>query len=383
VFVSKQTTAIDFGTGLAGEGALRSGFSKAAMKALRWKRGLGALVLMTASQGGWAACLHWGPNADAQPYHPPEWVTRTFNLALPSAVLINPDSPVGTELHRYEIPVGNGAEPNMMFCRTSGTTHAVVNSANMREVYVPGWNNVYSTTIKGIGLKLSFINELSDGQVGIREWPEVRVYTVNPPVIAGYRIPLGARSRFRVQLIKTEPQTGSGRFTTEPYAELQDQVGYVVLRASVTGTGIVVQTPTCFVDPGSKNVVVPFGRVPQNSFQGPKTTTAERDFSIKLNCRQGAGMSNMVYLRMDGISDPAGDPGVLRLTPNGTGTATGVGIQVLDAQRAPVRFGQDMQVGPSKEGSYIVPFKARYFQTGDKVTGGAANGTATFTVEYK
>ena len=42
-----------------------------------------------------------------------------------------------------------------------------------------------------------------------------------------------------------------------------------------------------------------------------------------------------------------------------------------------------MDVGPSKDGSYVLPYTARYYQTGNTVTPGQANGTATFTLDYR
>jgi type 1 fimbria pilin len=92
----------------------------------------------------------------------------------------------------------------------------------------------------------------------------------------------------------------------------------------------------------------------------------------------------MVLLRMDAVQDPSNEPGVLRITPSGTVlTAEGVGIQIVDDKQMPVKFGDDAEVGPSKDGSYIVPFTARYYQTGDKIGAGRADGTATFTIMYR
>jgi type 1 fimbria pilin len=86
---------------------------------------------------------------------------------------------------------------------------------------------------------------------------------------------------------------------------------------------------------------------------------------------------------MDATQDPSNEQGVLKITQGGTSTATGVGIQVIDNQSVPVKFGDDALVGTSKDGDYVLPYTARYFQTGDKVTPGRADGTATFTLDYK
>lgn len=363
---------------------------KVATKTARWTRTLAALALIVTSQGAWSACYRWGPNAQVpnvpgvSGYYPPEWTARYFQIALPRTVLIDPNAPLGAELDRFEIPVGNGAgDAPMGFCGTAGGTTRSTVTDSMPPVSIPPWNRVYATTITGIGLKLSFINELADGQIGVYEWPATRNYSATA---SGLQIMMGRRARFLVQLVKTERFTGSGKFTTAPYAEQRDDRGELLFSASVTGMGIVVQTPTCSVAPESKTIQVMFGKVPQSSFQGPRSFTAERDFNIRLICKAGAGMKNMIYLRLDAIADPSGNAGVLQLSPSGAGTAAGVGIQVLDAGKqtpAPVAFGRDMLVGPSMQGDYLLPFKARYFQTGERVKAGTANGTATFTIQYK
>ena len=57
--------------------------------------------------------------------------------------------------------------------------------------------------------------------------------------------------------------------------------------------------------------------------------------------------------------DPAiAAPGVLKIT-GGPDIAGGVGIQVLDKNAAPVPFGDEVLVGPSKDRAYLLPYTAR------------------------
>ena len=48
-----------------------------------------------------------------------------------------------------------------------------------------------------------------------------------------------------------------------------------------------------------------------------------------------------------------------------------------------MQFGQPMELGPTKNGDYVAPFTARYYQTLPTVTTGQANGMATLTLSYK
>ncbi|MNT29078.1 Type-1 fimbrial protein, A chain precursor [compost metagenome] len=86
---------------------------------------------------------------------------------------------------------------------------------------------------------------------------------------------------------------------------------------------------------------------------------------------------------MDAPQDPSNEPGVLRPTRGTPNLATGVGIQVIDAKNVPVKFGEEALVGTSMNGDYVLNYTARYFQTGNQVTPGRADGTATFSIEYK
>jgi len=156
-----------------------------------------------------------------------------------------------------------------------------------------------------------------------------------------------------------------------------------MLTTVLSGNGITIAAPSCSVDLGSRNVSVQFGRVPQSNFKGRGSTTGDRNFNIKLSCQAGQNTQNTVYLRMDATQDPSNEQGVLKITQGGSGTATGVGIQVVDNQGVPVKFGEDTLVGPSKNGDYVLPYTARYYQTGNKVTPGRADGTATFILDYK
>lgn len=73
---------------------------------------------------------------------------------------------------------------------------------------------------------------------------------------------------------------------------------------------------------------------------------------------------------------------MLGLTP-GSESAGGIGIQLLDGAAKPVSFRTAAVVGPSKDGLYVVPYMARYYQTANVVKAGQAHATATFSIEYK
>jgi type 1 fimbria pilin len=126
---------------------------------------------------------------------------------------------------------------------------------------------------------------------------------------------------------------------------------------------------------------VMLGSVPITGFKGVGSTSGQRAFKIVLNCRAGQNAKNTVHLRLDALEVPNHE-GVLQIAQGGGNSASGVGIQLLDNHAKAVTFGEDVQVGPSMDGTYELPYTARYFQTG-AVMPGRADGTATFTVSYK
>jgi len=144
-----------------------------------------------------------------------------------------------------------------------------------------------------------------------------------------------------------------------------------------------ILAPSCQVAVDSRNQSVNLGQEFRNRFRGVGSTTASKDFQVVVNCQASPnGIENTVSLTMDAMPDASGFPGVLG-TDTGLGTATGVGIQVLDGGGQPVAFGLPKELGQSKDGDYVVPFKARYYQVAGEVGGGQANGRATVTLSYK
>jgi len=316
-------------------------------------------LLVCGVQGAWASCLRY-----------PGFSERFVNMDM-GLVYLQEGLAVGAVIKSKQFPIQvDGAREYMFDCRQDGGT---TNGVMLQGTLVPGYTNVYSTAVAGVGIRLSRVISSS-----------LTVYyphqiIVNPHT---YGV-LAAGSQFQVELIKTAAVTGNGPLAAGTYTRYYGNGdGLSAITTTLSGNGITIITPSCSVDLGSRNIPVQFGRVPQNNFKGRGTTTGDRSFSIRLNCKAGQNAQNTVHLRMDATPDPSNDQGVLKIT-QGTGAASGVGIQVMDGQSAPVRFGENALVGPSKDGAYVLPYTARYFQTGASVTPGRADGTATFTLDYK
>lgn len=319
------------------------------------------LILLFGAQGAWTACTVT-----------PGYVEKVVNMEMGRVVIPN------------NLPVGARIAPEKLFpLPLTGTTNkpwTCSGGGNAKGVMLQGSEligfsepKVFTTNVAGVGIRLSrYFNGTTS-----EYYPHDRSTT-------GDFGDFNANSRFKVELFKTADVTGNGPLaqgTYTQYYSLADSRS--VLTTILSGVGITIITPSCSVDTGSRNISVEFGKVPQNNFKGKGSTTGDRNFNIKLNCKAGQNAQNTVLLRMDAQQDPSNEQGVLRVTQMGVGTAGGVGIQVIDGKKVPVKFGDAVEVGPSKEGDYVLPYTARYYQTGDVVTPGSANGTATFTLDYK
>ncbi|EJL78258.1 fimbrial protein [Variovorax sp. Varisp85] len=318
-----------------------------------------AAAALLGAQGAWAACTRY-PGA-----------TEKFITMDMGKVIISNDLPVGAVIARKVFPIPTRGTSEYMFDCTRGGGTLI--GEMLLGAPMPSDPTTYSTAVPGIGIRLSRVIDAT--------------LTVNYP----HRLPRGPfyiyfplGTQFQVELIKTAAATGNGALASGTYTRYYgDGDGVSMLTTVLSGNGITIAAPSCSVDLGSRNVSVQFGRVPQSNFKGRGSTTGDRNFNIKLSCQAGQNTQNTVYLRMDATQDPSNEQGVLKITQGGSGTATGVGIQVVDNQGVPVKFGEDTLVGPSKNGDYVLPYTARYYQTGNKVTPGRADGTATFTLDYK
>lgn len=328
----------------------------------RARAALLALCLLFGAPGAWAACTRL-----------PGITDRNIDMDMGN-VLISPTIPLGGLIasQLFSIPTKGSAEITTR-CDTNGGT---VNGTMEQGTPDPNFPNVYSTNVPGVGIRLS--RKISSTQTVY--YPHTLRFS------SAYQFYFEVGTQFQVELIKTARITGNGPLAGGIYTRYYGDDGLSVLTTRLLGFGTTIITPSCIVDAGSRNIPVRFGKVPLTSFsaRGSPAANYDQNFNITLNCGAGANMRNTVYLRMDATKDPSNEPGVLQITQGGTNVANGVGIQILDNNAAtPVTFGDDALVGQSKDGAYVLPYTARYFQTGSQVTPGRADGTATFTLNYK
>lgn len=273
---------------------------------------------------------------------------------------------IGTKT--FSVP-GTGSADIILTC--DGATPGNAGVGAVLRTPVSGFSKVYSTGVTGVGIRMTW-----DGATGA-------TYPFTFPFTGLGTVYVNVGTFMTVELIKTAAVTGNGPLAGGTYTTFSGNGDNVPVVTSMMSPNTKILSPSCIVDAGSKNISVQFGNVALNSFSGAGSTSPSRAFDIKLQCNAGLDAQNTVYLKMEATPDASNQPGVLRISQSGAGVAGGVGIQVLDAGNNGVKFGEEVKVGASKDGVYTLPYTARYYQTGPKVTAGRADGTATFTLSYK
>ncbi|CAB3699311.1 hypothetical protein LMG3458_02564 [Achromobacter deleyi] len=122
---------------------------------------------------------------------------------------------------------------------------------------------------------------------------------------------------------------------------------------------------------------VPMGTHNISEFASPiGSTVSEVNFSLGIRC-PSTDVQVLVTPSSTHILDAIN--GVIGVT----GGATGVGIQLLNDKKMPVKLGVVDDQGKAHGLTWDVQYYARYYRTEVNIGTGEANGSATFTVTYR
>jgi P pilus assembly protein, pilin FimA len=148
----------------------------------------------------------------------------------------------------------------------------------------------------------------------------------------------------------------------------------------VNFTGEIIEQSCKVVNNPSNPLNVNLGKVAKAAFTGAGSTAAATKFTLQLtDCPDTV---KTAAVKFDGTA-VKGDTKVLALT-EGSGVATGVGIQLSDDSNTVLPLYTASKAYPLKSGkdSNNLDFIARYIATAKDVTPGPANSTASFTINY-
>lgn len=309
---------------------------------------------------------------------------------LVGAITVGRDVPVGTEIYRATF---NTSTSVLMNCQP-GTYHAERRYASLpfgASGYVdPQYGVVYKTSIPGIGAVIWYSNHGLPFKEEPTTWTIGTNYNFLPGVIAM------DLSLIKIGDIAPGTLTGASLPTFE-YVFVGDTTVPVSTGQYVGSLNVVSSTcltPDINIDLGDHGLSELTGTV--------GSATSWVDVPIKLDhCPAFFGRYKR-QLTTDGSSATTATTtndigyqinpttsvidasrGVMAVRAGG---ATGVGIQMADANDNPIRYGTRVSSGLSlnqTDGtSYTIHLKARYYETATATGPGIANGSATVTLSY-
>lgn len=217
----------------------------------------------------------------------------------------------------------------------------------------PTSSSIYRTNVTGIGMRL---------YMGNFYMPGAQRYGANQ---------YGRLNSAYFTFIKYSSVSGLGTLTNGIVAKFYPREDPTfLLQYELTGTNVIVPVG-CTLNATTINVAL--DTAGESEFKGIGTTVKPKNFDIDLSCQKGAN----IKLTLDGTK--AGPAGVLALNAGG-GQASGLGIQLLSANK-PVALGTAMDLGVvTADGQKKIPLTARYYQTAASIKNGRTNATATFTI---
>ncbi|EHG7528342.1 type 1 fimbrial major subunit FimA [Escherichia albertii] len=139
----------------------------------------------------------------------------------------------------------------------------------------------------------------------------------------------------------------------------------------------------CAVDAGSVDQTVQLGQVRTASLDKNGATSSAVGFNIQLNdC--STDVASKAAVAFLGTTIDTTHTNVLALQSSAAGSATNVGVQILDKTGAALALDGATFSTPTtlNNGTNTIPFQARYYATGVAIPG-AANADATFKVQYQ
>jgi len=295
-------------------------------------------------------------------------------------VVIRPSDPVGMVLRKATFPITDNGS------RAKCTSYSDTITAALTQGYPlsPLGNNIYSTNIPGIGIRLYREAENATNFSGYYPYTRSLTPSTYYTLASGY---------FVVEIVKTAAQTGSGALVPGLYSRYYVS-GYMnrpFLTSTVNGDAITIASSSCEIQ-GNINKVVQLPTVTKAGFKGVGSTQGEQTFDMNILCNGGINPTgyeekNVISLSYDFTQDGTNSQ-VLANTAAASEKANGVGVQLLwnyQNKNQVIKKGDKLALGTLSSNQtlqYNVPMTARYYQTATNVTAGKVRAMATVTIQY-
>lgn len=238
---------------------------------------------------------------------------------------------------------------------------------------VPGTTDVYSTGLSGVGMRMRD----SSGKALIGTGSCGATSSLGTTAADGSFNVSGT-----LELVKTGPITAGTITHTATTANYNTGV----LNTGVTlnngnsslsiASGTQVRPVTCSVTSETANQTISMAQIKPSMLPSAGAVTAQTPFSIALNCDSGVS----VAVTFTSASGNSGIDSVLA----STGTAQGVGVQLLNASQTPIKLDTALQLTWSTPGNRSFQFFGQYYRLGTaEATPGTVRAAAIFTMSYQ
>jgi type 1 fimbria pilin len=154
----------------------------------------------------------------------------------------------------------------------------------------------------------------------------------------------------------------------------------VTLNGGANRIGVAIDTTvrpvSCTVTSTTANQTIPLATVSPAMLASAGAVIAKTPFSIDLLCDAGVKVAAT-------FTSASGNSGVASVLAS-TGTATGIGVQLLDASQTPIVLDTPRQLTSGTTGNMSFPFYGQYYRLGAApVTAGSVKAQAVFTMSYQ
>lgn len=234
---------------------------------------------------------------------------------------------------------------------------------------VPGLQGVFTTNVAGIGMRMrNSAGTPLDNSDGCQA-----LGTLGMTDATGHFDLTGTFELVKTGSISTGTLSSANSYKTgvmNTGVVLNNGTSYLFISDSPA-----VKAVTCSVTAATANQTVSMRTANSSTLATTGAVTGKTPFSIGLTCQSGVKV-NVTF------SSPAGTSGVDSVVPS-TGTATGVGIQLLDATNNPISLDQMRTVVNSTAGTTSVPFFAQYYRLATGDVTGTVRAAAVYTMSYQ
>lgn len=193
----------------------------------------------------------------------------------------------------------------------------------------------------------------------------------------------GADGSFNVsgtfELVKTGPITAGTIGNASSYKSGILGTGVVLNNGNAylyVASGTAVKPVTCSVTSATANQTISMATISPALLPSAASVKAKTPFSIGLNCESGVKVAVT-------FSTASGNSGIDSVLAS-TGSATGVGVQLLDTTGTPVKLDTPLQLSAGTTGNASFQFFGQYYRLGAAdVTPGTVRAASIFTMSYQ